>query len=70
MPTLKCYNCGKKIKYKDLQYVLRIPEINKYAGVCGGCYDKRKGNAKPTEEIRKSEFNGKKLEYGNILDIP
>ena len=67
---VKCYNCDKKIKYKDLQYALWIPEQWQYAAICEECYINRKGNAKAVKLIRKSELNGKRLEYGNILELP
>ena len=67
---LKCIRCDKKVEYKKIKYVVRIPEQHKYAVVCEECYIRRKGNAKPVEEIRLSEFNHIKLEYDNMLKLP
>ena len=67
---LKCIRCDKKVEYKNVKYVIRIPEQHKYAVVCEECYIRRKGNAQMVEEIRKSEHNGMKLEYDNMLKLP
>lgn len=60
---VKCFRCDVKFKYINLQYVMRIPEQMKYAAICGKCYDKQKGNARPISKILG-------LEYKHILKLP
>jgi len=50
-------------------FVLRIPEQNKFVGVCKKCVENG-SKAISVEIIKKSECNGNKIKYENMLELP